>query len=84
MILPPEQLGIAIFGVSGVILSQVRSAKARKWAPVMGLIGQVFWFWASFVGKQWGMLFMSFIYTAAWMLGIYNQWFAKSEPKVGI
>lgn len=84
MILPPEQIGIAIFGVTGIVLSQMKSARARKWAPVSGLIGQVFWFWATIGGKQWGMVFMSCVYTGAWMLGIYNQWFAKSRPKMGI
>lgn len=84
MILPIEQVGIAIFGLTGIILANIHDAKARKWAPVFGLIGQIFWFWSAIASKQWGILFMCFVYTGAWMLGVYNQWFAKNRPKVGI
>jgi hypothetical protein len=79
-----EQIGIAIFGTTGVILSQMRAVKARKWAPIVGLLGQVFWFWATISNRQWGMVFMSVVYSGAWMLGVYNYWFAEKRAKVGI
>lgn len=69
-----EQVGIAIFGITGIALANLRSPEARKWAPIFGLVGQVFWFWSSYVAEQWGIFFMSFVYTGAWMVGLYNQW----------
>lgn len=79
-----EQVGIVVFGLTGVVLSQLPGLKFRKWAPVFGLLGQPFWFYASWKAQQFGALAMSVLYTVAWLVGLYTHWFAKSEPKVGI
>lgn len=79
-----DQIGIAVFGVTGIVLANMKSAKARKWAPIFGMAGQGFWFYMSAHEQLWGVLFMSFVYTAAWGLGIYNFWFAEKDKKVGI
>lgn len=68
------QLGIALFGVTAVGLSQSAQTTYRKWAPVVGLIGQPFWFVASWTGGQWGIFALAFVYTACWMLGIRTYW----------
>lgn len=79
-----DQIGIGIFGVTGIVMANMRQHGARKWAPILGMAGQGFWFWMAIDKKLWGVLFMSLVYTAAWGLGIYNHWFAKNTSKVGI
>lgn len=68
------QIGIAVFGLTAVYLSQQTSARARRWAPVLGLIGQPFWFVASWQAEQWGILTLAFLYTYSWAVGLWNQW----------
>jgi hypothetical protein len=67
-----EQIGLALFGVGAVWLSQSKAPWARKWAPMVGLAGQPFWFIAAW--GQPGMLFVVCLYTYCWAQGIYNQW----------
>jgi nicotinamide riboside transporter PnuC len=68
------QIGLTIFGVTAIILV----AKKNKWGFVFGLLSQPFWFITSFVNKQWGVFFVSIIYTFSWLFGIY-EWFFKSK-----
>jgi nicotinamide riboside transporter PnuC len=68
------QIGVTIFGVTAIILV----AKKNKWGFVFGLISQPFWFITSFINKQWGVLFVSIIYTCSWAYGIY-EWFFKNK-----
>lgn len=79
-----DQIGISIFGVTGIVLANMTGYRFRKWAPIFGMAGQGFWFWMAVDKELWGVLFMSFVYTAAWGLGIYNYWFAKNTSEVGI
>ena len=69
-----EQIGIAFFGVIGIWLSQDKREAWRKWACVFGMIGQPFWFYATYTNEQWGMFFLCFFYTFAWLKGFYNNW----------
>jgi len=71
-----SQIGIAIFGVTAIILV----AKKNKWGFVFGFLSQPFWFITSFINKQWGIFFLSIIYEATWVLGIY-EWFFKNKKK---
>lgn len=64
------QIGIAIFGVLAVFLSQDVRVERRKWAPVFGLIGQPFWFWAAWSAEQWGILALCVLYTLCWARGL--------------
>ena len=68
------QLWIAATGMTAVGMSQTRSAALRKWASVLGLIGQPAWFYATFSAGQWGIFAMCFIYTGLWAMGFYNNW----------
>lgn len=72
-----EQIGIALFGVTACLLSQDHRPNLRQWACVLGLIGQPFWFYATWKASQWGMFALCFVYTYAWALGFYNNWVRK-------
>lgn len=66
------QVGITFFGVTAIVLV----AKKNKWGFVLGLLSQPFWFMTSYINKQWGVFFLSFVYLGTWVLGIY-EWFFK-------
>jgi nicotinamide riboside transporter PnuC len=71
-----SQVSVAILGTASIILV----AKKNKWGFVLGLLSQPFWFITSFVNEQWGIFFLSFVYTGSWALGIY-EWFYKDRKK---
>ncbi len=68
------QIGLAIFGISAIILI----AKKNKWGFVLGLLSQPFWILTSIINKQWGVFILSVIYVGSWIFGIYN-WFFKDK-----
>lgn len=69
-----SQIGIAVLGVTAIILV----AKKNKWGFVFGLLSQPFWFITSFINEQWGIFFLTIIYSGSWLLGIY-EWFFKNK-----
>lgn len=70
-----DQLVIGIVGPTAVIVSQ--SQKLKRYACLLGILTQPFWFYTSFVNEQWGIFAATFFYTGGWMLGIYNYWIKK-------
>jgi hypothetical protein len=68
------QIGIAVLGLTAIFLTQSRHAGRRKWACILGLGGQPFWFWATGAAEQWGMFALCFLYTWAWGKGVWVHW----------
>lgn len=73
------QVAIMLTGVTAIALTQSASAQARRYACIFGLIGQPFWFWAAISAEQWGIVFVSALYTLAWAKGVYTHWF-RPQP----
>lgn len=69
-----EQIGIAVFGVAAIWLSQDSREKVRRWAPVCGLLSQPFWAWTTYVNGQWAVLALTAFYTVAWWKGFRTFW----------
>lgn len=69
-----EQLAIALTGGLAIWLVNDRRAAWRRWASVVGLAGQPFWFHTAFVAEQWGVLLLTCVYTAAWLRGLRHEW----------
>jgi hypothetical protein len=76
-----DQIGIVIFGVLAVFLSQDRRESYRKWAPIFGMLGQPFWFYAAITADQPGVVFVCVLYTLSWMRGILNYWIRPQAPR---
>lgn len=74
-----DQIVISITGLTAIGLSQIRSQRISRWASVVGLVGQPFWFYATFMASQWGMFALSFGFTAVWAFGFYNNWIRKEK-----
>lgn len=69
-----EQLVIALTGVPAVFLSQSKLLERQRWACVVGLLGQPFWFIVTVRAEQWGMVALCVVYTCAWARGFWNYW----------
>lgn len=69
-----EQIGIALFGVAAIRLSQDERERVRRWACVCGLLAQPCWFYATYTAGQWGIFALCFFYTWAWCKGVRTYW----------
>lgn len=69
-----EQLAIAVTGCVAIWLANDQRETWRKWASVFGLAGQPFWFYSAVAAEQWGILALTFVYTASWARGFRNNW----------
>lgn len=69
-----EQIGISLCGVAAIWLSQDSRQARRRWACVLGLLGQPLWFYATYKAQQWGIFTLCFFYTLAWARGVYEHW----------
>ena len=72
-----EQITILRSGAIAIVLTQLPSPRAQRWAPLVGIVGQPFWLHASWHAGQWGMFAMSVVYTLAWLVGIWTKWIKK-------
>ncbi len=69
-----EQIGIMCCGLTAVFLSQDSRESWRRWACIFGLIGQPFWFYATYKAGQWGIFGLSFLYAYSWARGVKTYW----------
>jgi len=65
---------ITLTGVTAIWLSQDRRYNVRRWASVVGLVGQPAWFYLMWTSELYLMFFLCFLYTASWLKGFYNYW----------
>lgn len=68
------QIMIVITGVTAVWLTQHEVSDIRRWAPVIGLVSQPFWFAVTITAGQYGMFLISLVYTYVWFKGFALQW----------
>lgn len=69
-----DQIGIALTGVTAIFLTQSKNEAWRRYACVVGMCSQPFWFAASIAAEQWGIVFINVLYTLAWGKGIHQHW----------
>ena len=71
----PEQIPLAVLSLTAIILTTSRGARARRWGPVVGLLSQPLWIYATWNAPgQGGMLLVSWVYVAVWIRAIRNNW----------
>lgn len=71
------QLALAFFGLCAMWMALGQSARARRWAPVVGLCGQPFWMVFAVQASAWGLLALSLAYSAVYVRGVWVQWKRK-------
>ena len=78
------QIGIGIFGLTAIWLSQDQRESWRRCACLSGMAGQPFWFHATFTTEQWGIFVLAFFYTWAWGRGVWHHWIKGSKFLKGL
>lgn len=68
------QIVIAFTGMVAIYLTQQSRESLKKYAPVLGLIGQPFWYYTTLSNEQYGIFFLTLGYTYLWGMGFYNNW----------
>lgn len=67
-----DQCLILLTGPAAIGLSQI--PRTERWACLVGLVGQVGWFHATWAAAQWGMFAASFVYAGMWCIGLRRHW----------
>lgn len=79
-----DQIAIALLGATAAWLSQSRHEDRRRWACIFGMLGQPFWFYASWTAGQWGIFAVSILYMGAWLRGLWIHWLTARHAPQGI
>jgi hypothetical protein len=69
-----EQFFIAATELVAMYLMQSNKYTDRKYSSIFGLLGQPFWFYASFTHQQWGSFIIGFFFTALWLKNFHSYW----------
>lgn len=72
-----EQTIIALCGMASIWLANDPREIWRRWAPIIGLVAQPFWMYATFRAEQWGIFALSFVYAAGWFRGVRHHWLRR-------
>lgn len=72
-----NQLLIAAFGLTSIYFAMGNNLTRRKYAPIIGLCGQPFWFMAVIPTNQYGMIILCAAYTAVYTHAIWANWGKK-------
>lgn len=64
------QTAIALLGPTAIWLSQSRSVRFQRWACIVGLVSQPFWFLATWDSWQWGVFVVAVVCLLAWLKGL--------------
>lgn len=65
-----NQLFLALFGLSSVAFAMGSSPIRRRWAPMIGLLGQPFWAHFAYQSGGWGMGVLVAAYTVVYIRAI--------------
>lgn len=68
------QIVIALTGMVAIYLTQQSNEGIKKYASILGLIGQPFWYYTTLLNEQYGIFFLTLGYTYLWGMGFYNSW----------
>jgi hypothetical protein len=67
------QISIGMFGLMAMVMALSQDPQLRLAAPLFGLCGQPFWLYYCKKVKAWGMLAISFAYTAVYGHAIFMR-----------
>ena len=67
------EIMIFILSTGAVLLLNLNN-KYSRYGVFFGLIAQPFWFLSSYNSGSWGVFAVTFIYTFAYIMGVYNFW----------
>jgi hypothetical protein len=73
------QFALALFGLTAMTMAMGRSARGRKWAPLIGLAGQPFWMVFAWQVDAWGLMALATAYSIVYARGAWLQWKGGAE-----
>lgn len=76
-----EQIWIACLGVLAIDFSQSKNTKLHRFASILGLLGQPFWFYMAYKNEAWGVGFLCLLYTRSWFRGFKKYWIDKHKEE---
>ena len=82
-LIPVAQVGVLLYGLPALYLVGFKEHNTRRWAYILGILGQPFWFITTIGYNQWGLLILVFFYTGAWGNGVYQHWL-KTRDNHGV
>lgn len=74
-----HQILILLTGPLAVWCTQTSRYEFHKYACLLGLTGQIGWFYSLYSTGQWGGFISSFFYTYAWCVGLHKHWFTPKR-----
>lgn len=72
-----NQILLAAFGLTALWLSMGDNPVGRKFAPLIGLGGQPFWFSHALEKESYGVLVLACAYSAVYVHGAWRHWGPK-------
>ena len=73
-----SEVGIMVFGLLAIFLVNLpTNNKYQRYGCISGLCSQPFWFYTTHQAEQYGIVVLSFVYTALWAKGFYHAWLSK-------
>lgn len=73
-----EQIGMALFGLAALWMGLGNNASQRRWAPIVGLLGQPFWAYFAWRVQSEALAVLVPAYSAAYLRGAWVQWRAPA------
>ena len=73
------QFGIGVPGLAAIYLTQQPRADLRRYACILGMLSQPFWFLTTIPNGQWGVVALNVVYTFLWGRSIYRLWLLKER-----
>lgn len=64
---------LAITGLAALWMALGTSPRQRRWAPVVGLVGQPAWLWYAWSAGAWGLFVLSVAYALVYARGVWVQ-----------
>lgn len=71
-----DQIAVALLAVFAVGLSQARSRGWRRWACIVGLLGQPLLLYTGWKAGQWEFFVFVALLSVAWFKGLWVYWIA--------
>lgn len=65
------QFCVAVIGLASIYAALHASQAVRKLAPILGLVGQPFWFYVTITAEQWGMVALCLAYTVVYVRALW-------------
>lgn len=72
-----DQIGATVLSITAAYLSQDARESRRRWACIVGLSAQPFWFVVTWSAEQYAVMLLTVFYTYSWWRGVRTYWWHR-------